>query len=350
MTDPLARLRLQGMDIGVCVTANAGSTDPKDYWRVDAVTEDEVRLSNWSDAASARDSASARDVVSAPTSVALAEFLRTWGPGSAKEVNEKHPGWPQCRPLLTEAGVVLFSKARALAALGFVTQMVDDTLDPVSKVTVYHRPCKKVLASALLPTGGLVLVPESTTVKAAPRPAPLTDSAAVEVSFVPADPRRQFLLQPCTQQDSVAALWCVQGTENANEANMVWAKYSVLGVFGVDFHGRPRPTRAILQGADQVAASSSSAQFGSAATAARTRIRQKQPETAEASSSVSDAAGEEDGGEEVVTYGVEIPVLINSQPIPAGGELLVFRPRAPKREREVAAITVTRLTKAQRRT
>ena len=101
-------------------------------------------------------------------------------------------------------------------------------------------------------------------------------------------------------------LWSVGTTDNEDKANMVWGKYIVQSVTGVDFVGSPLP-----------------------AISEATKKRRSKKETPD----------------EAVEHYVNVPVLINSTNIAPQEELLVYKAREAKRPRETEAITVSKVAK-----
>ncbi len=83
-------------------------------------------------------------------------------------------------------------------------------------------------------------------------------------------------------------------------------------LFGLDFVGKPRP-KVVVQKVNR-------------------KVKSKS----------ADTANPEDEAVEKVAI---VPVLINHKPLKKGDELLLYRPRAEKRIREVEAITIAKLAK-----
>ena len=109
----------------------------------------------------------------------------------------------------------------------------------------------------------------------------------------------------------MSALWYVNVTADQEKANMVWSKYIVQTVMGLDYVGSPPVTP----------------------TVASTRMTKK--------------AKKEDiiGIDEVTEVYVHKPVLVNSKPLQKDEELLMYKAKEKKREREVEAIKVSKLAK-----
>ena len=171
--------------------------------------------------------------------VALQAFLAGWAHGDAKNMVERHPGWPAKLTSATVASRTLVAKGRVLMALGHLTTQLETQFPLVELVDVLSKPARTVVAKSGISAGGLVLVPTTTVVKAVPRANRdmLDQIDTVEVVLRPPDAEHVYFLCPATAPENVSPLWCVRSTVEASEANVVWAKYVVTAVVSADFVG-----------------------------------------------------------------------------------------------------------------
>ncbi len=111
----------------------------------------------------------------------------------------------------------------------------------------------------------------------------------------------QYVLLPCVSDSNVSPLWCVSGTDDDREANMVWQKMVVQHLSGVDF-------------------------IGPAGSCGLKKIKTQQRDvTREAL--------------------VHVPVLVNSKALKSGQELFVFKEKPTKEKQARKPISATDVTR-----
>jgi hypothetical protein len=294
----------------------------------------------------------------ATVEVPMSEFLTHWVVGDPKTQIEDHPGWPGHRTSSLLVARNLFAKGSVLAGLGFLFSYLEKKVEPATKVRILSKPSKKVLAAIDCDTGTIILGPDTTGVKAvskhgfAPEPGG-ADSSLVEVSFLPEDPENAYFLTPCTGLENVSPLWCVATTEDEDKANMVWGKYMVQTLMGMDFAGSVMPQLAAKAASGSGSSGQAADSGGSASTTAASKKAAAKKSAAEKAAAKAAAkkaqlkvqASVPDSDDEAAETMLHIPVLINRWRVAKGEELLVFKPIA-KRTRAatgVAPITITQL-------
>lgn len=299
---PLALLREKGMDVGTIVASGASD----DLYQVAGLSDDAgeatILLEPSTSGAGLR------------TAVKLADFLANWGIRDRKAQIERHPGWPAKRTVKVEAAQLLYTKGIILAAVGSLAVMVDKHFRPAELLDIFVKPSRKVVAMVDCDVGVIVLSPDSTGVKVLPDGRAPEQDGTVEVIMQPPVDECRFVLTPATSADNVSPLWCVATTEKEEESNMSWVNCSVGSLLGVDFVGKPRPKQCLEKSIAR-------------------RVKGK---------SAAEAFNPED---ETVETTVVVPVLLNHKFVKKGAELVLYRPRAEKRMREVEAITIGKLAK-----
>ena len=300
VVDALALLREKGIDVGSVVAA--GFSD--DLYQVAELSDDAGEASVLLEPATS--------VPGLRIAIKLVEFLASWGLRDRKAQIERHPGWPAKRTVMQEAAQLLYAKGLILAAVGSLAVSVDTHFPSLEMVDIFVKPARKVVALDDFAMGVIVLSPDTAGVKVLPDSPAEGQDGTVEVTLVPAVPGSRFVLTPATSADNVSPLWCVATTEKEEDANMTWIKCSIGSLLGFDFVGKPRP-KLVMQ-----------------------KINKKR------TTKTKEVVNPEDEATEKV---VVVPVLINHKPLSKGDELLLYRPRAEKRIREVEAITIAKLAK-----
>lgn len=255
-----------------------------------------------------------------PASVTVEDFLQNWVLVDAKAVVELHRGWPACRSSQTTAGRTLRAKGTILAALGCLTELMDEAAPVVEKLAVLTKPVRRVVATGHHAVAELHLVPETTNVKAMTdaefaATSPEDAASLIEVKIEPPCSGHRFFLVGVTGPDNMAPAWCVRTSVVDNEATCRWTNVEVQMLAGIDFleeHLQPLSKRRKLLG--------------------------KTPPAKAKTTKKLDVVEEA-----VVDTKVTIPLLVNIVPIKDGGELVVHRARVEKRLREPAPITMATL-------
>ena len=314
VVDPRALLRQKGFEIGVSCRLRGAS----DAYRLEAVNAVPPGTSNHMVVLTPLGTVAA----AGQKNEALAEFTANWELITARDVIEAHPGWPAKYTAASDVFRALVAKGKILMAAGALVEHVDKLCRPASRLSVLSKPSRAVVAKEKLEIGGLVLTPTTTSLKNVP----LSDararenleaSAAVEVTFRPADTADAYYLLPAASAESVAPMWCVGTTTEETQANMTWAKYVVQALVAPDFVGDVAPV---------------------ACPGPKLRVNAKKKM----------APGASDATDEATETYVSIPVLINTVVVEAGAPLLVHR-AAVKREREQGPTPITIKKVAQAR-
>ena len=366
VTDVLGRCRAQGMEKGGVVRAG---TDDEAY-RIISFDEDakSVALESCADAAS-------RLKVSADS------FLQDYKPFKREAAEEKHPGWPRNRVRKTQLGQTLANKAVALVALDALSGLLD-TCNPIEeRVDVFVKPARRVVAAKALESRTLVLLPETTNVKAVQEGSDEAEAAAsglaVEVRFAP--PAASGLAA-----EAGAAASSLAAVAGAAASGMAAAEPAAEETPGDDAGAFPSVVFSDAgeseEGDPEDKAAPSLQYFlmpcagqecmapfwlvGSTTDEKKANLgwgeyRVQQLVGADAVGSLKPLAmkrsmrrksGERPNVEdETVQKWVDIPVLVSTKRIAAGEELVVYRSAQAKREKAPAPITMAMLAKRQRR-
>ena len=101
-----------------------------------------------------------------PVSVKVGEFLQLWLRAETREMVESHPGWPKSRSSQTAAGRTLRAKGSIFAALGCISELLDEVTNVEGQVAVHVKPMRRVIAVGNKAVAEVHLVPETTNVKA----------------------------------------------------------------------------------------------------------------------------------------------------------------------------------------
>ena len=204
------------------------------------------------------------------------------------------------------------TRASILLAMASLSQHLDQNWPLSSVIDVLSKPSRKVVMTKDVEKGALILPPESMSVKAGPRDewALAAEAGCVQVRVTPDDSDVVFWLVPMCTEKLMAPLWAVASTPNDWEANLVWGRYAVTVLSGVDYVGV--------------------VPLAEAPPKKRTRKTRKDGDAAE------------DEAQQLV---VSIPVLVNADLLKEGEELRVHRALAAKKQRPAEAITMARLTK-----
>ena len=237
--------------------------------------------------------------------IALDEFLREWVVAASAQLVEKHPSWPASRTSTSETFKVLAAKGAIFVGLGSVSQQLEKFFDPSAKLQIMWKPARKVVASATIPAGGLVLSPDTLNVKALPE-GQAPDGSSVQVEVQPAVPKFTFWLSATASADNVCAYWVVGTTAGESKANMASAKYAVQALVGMDYFGE---TPLVPKTAGRVGKKSAA----------------KRPD------------------DDATSCTIHVPVLVNTVALAPGTELLFYKAPAVKRERTPEPITVSKL-------
>ena len=257
-----------------------------------------------------------------PVSVNVQEFLRHWVLADAKEIVELHPGWPASRCSQTTLSKTLRAKGQIFAALGCITELMDEVASAVDKVSVHVKPIRRVLSKGSQGLGQLHLVPETTNIKVMTNQeyeATSRDDAAalIEVTLEPPCLGHRFFLIGVTGPENMSPAWCVRTTVNDDEATCRWTTVSVQMFLGLDFDEAefmPTLKRRRLIGKTP----------GNMASAPKSRAKKEQI--------IEDA---------IVETKVIIPVLVNVVDLHDGAELMWYKKeKTEKREKAVTPITM----------
>ena len=249
--------------------------------------------------------------------VPMDKFLRNYVAHVPTKEEEVQAGWPAKRVAATSSAALLTQKGLIFSALGTLMQSLEQRHPVVDAVQMLQKPRRMVRAARFIPAGGLVLSPDTMSLKVVSLDT-LDDSdmpynGSVRVELQPSCKENSFWLAPATAKDGLAPLWFCTATEDDRQRNMEWGTFNVQALFGCDYIGGP--------------------------TLAERKRRTIGKSAKSSSSTVSD---------DVATTWVKIPVLVNSKPLAAGDELFVFRNKRPKREKGPEALTVTRMMKMQK--
>ena len=247
--------------------------------------------------------------------VPVDKFLRNYVAHVPTKEEEVQAGWPAKRVAATSSAALLTQKGLIFSALGTLMQSLEQRHPVLDAVQVLQKPRRMVRAARFIPAGGLVLSPDTMSLKVVSLDT-LDDSdmpynGSVRVELQPSCKENSFWLGPAMTKDGCAPLWFCTATEDDRQVNMQWGTFNVQALFGCDYIGGPTLAE---------------------------RKRRTTGKSAK-SSTVSD---------DVATTWVKIPVLVNSKPLAAGDELFVFRNKRPKREKGPEALTVTRMMKMQK--
>ena len=258
-----------------------------------------------------------------PISVKVAEFLQLWLRAEAREMVESHPGWPKSRSSQTATGRTLRAKGSIFAALGCISELLDEITDVQSQVAVHVKPLRRVLAVGDHAVAELHLVPETTNVKAMSdedyaATSPEDAANMIEVTLEPKCVGYRFFLVGVTGADNMAPAWCVRTTQDPDAATCRWTEVQVHMLMGLDYlevEHQPALKKRRIVGKAKPAGS--------------------KPTTKKVEDSL-------------VEVRIIIPVLMNSVPIESGGELLLFKAKALPRPRAQVPITMQALGKSLR--
>ena len=265
-----------------------------------------------------------------PVSMNVQLFLRHWVLADAREIVELHPGWPACRVSQTTLAKTLRAKGQILAAIGCLTELIDEVASAVGKVAVHLKPIRRVLATGFHDVGLLHLVPETTNIKAMTNEeyeATSRDDAAalIEVILDPPCLGHRFFLIGVTGPENMAPAWCVRTRVNDDEATCRRTTVSVQLLLGLEFEEAefmPTLKRRRLFGKTP----------GNIDPAAKSRVKKEQI--------IEDA---------VIETKVIIPVLVNVAALHDGAELMWYKKeKTEKREQAVTPITMGVLTRQLR--
>jgi hypothetical protein len=372
VVEPIALLRSKGFDIGF----HAGS-------KADPATETLYLIheiaSSQSPVRVVLQDAKASDLV---RKVDLPEFLEKWEVRDAKQQTELHKAWPEKRPTSTLAFRTLARRSSICSALAHAAWKIE--CDVGDRVHIVTKPARKVTAACDVPAFGLVLLPETLTVKSRLRNDDATEmpAGALEVRMLPADDTCEHYLLPCAGSDMVAPLWLVNTTEEQMEANLAWTTVQVQVLTGHDFVGPMKPmfetlgkaaplknevsgqaapptTEASGQAAPLTAKAKADAKKAQreASKAQKEADKEQKDATKEQKSSgkgkgkqqppVADVAEVHEGEEMTATeLVILLPALVNVKALCAGDELRVYKAPGPKRSKGPAAsIAVSALAK-----
>jgi hypothetical protein len=297
--DPLAKIRESGYDVGDFVRhLPSGQICKISEARPHAGAE--IRLTKASDGAPAFE-------------LALAAFLAGCTPASAKDLEEKHEGWPQHRAGTADASKNLATRGAVFAALHSAVGSLQSKFAAQDCLELWSKPVRTVKVTAPVAKGGLVLLPETSAMKCVGIQDAVPELAA-EVFVHPGRAERVFLL-PALSSTSVAPYWAVRSTDDPAKANVVVSEASVQVLMGLDFTG---PTQPFPSEAEAVPAPKGAAK------------RKKKDEQKDAAQGTEVAKCTE-----VV---VRFPCLVSSVSLNAGDELLVLA-SGPKEKPKKAPTT-----------
>ena len=128
-----------------------------------------------------------------PEIVEVPNFLKNFMPAEAKDVVERHPGWPRARCSHVVAGKTLRAKGTILTALGALGELLDEAA-PMGKILEVHtKPLRRVVTTCSLQVAGIQLVPETMSVKS------LTDKEFADLSPDEATRLLEVVLTPPCQ-------------------------------------------------------------------------------------------------------------------------------------------------------
>jgi len=301
-----AKMRRQGFDVGFAVTKN--KADPSEgMHRIIDITDTDLGLESL-------DKPVTRHRVE--LGAFLADGWKLADEKARKEILEK---WGLSRVFRTDFGEQVRRRAEVLTALANLASLQKCSAE--NFLDIHLKPTKKVVVKREASAGQILLLPETLDIRVelpdGPKFAKLGATVTgfnaeglIEVSLEP-PPKGRFYLGPAVALDKMGPLWFVRTTADRAEANLEWGAFEVQSLSGVDF----------IEGASGT----------KPAVVVTNRLKSKKGlETAERG--VADRL-------------VRIPVLMNPKKLKAGEELLAFRPTAPKRDKEMAAITYASLAK-----
>jgi hypothetical protein len=290
VVSPLARLRLQGMNIGT-VVARKGSAD---LHTISSIRDDGMVDRILLQAFGGKDG-------EPEDSIELEEFMQEYEVRDPKEQRQGHPFWPSGRLVNNETAERLYLKGQVFTALGCMGALIEKYFSPADSVLVMVKPNKTVLAAKAFQISALVLGPDTNTVKDLKIGKDEMPEKGLEAVFKPANPKFRFFLEAPKGSELCSPAYLVATTEDSKKANVVWSTVSVASLVGFDFVGKQRPK-------------------------------------------ICGPRGEEPDGPSPEAINkhlvVHLPVLINIKPLQQGQELMLFCQRPQKRAaKAVAAIT-----------
>jgi len=304
VTEARGRLRAAGFDIGSLV---ARRTQPDQIFKVTDIS---------GEVSSGKVHLEKLPVVTdqPPETIEVPDFLKNFTPAEAKDVIEHHPGWPRARCFHVPAGKTLRAKGTILTALGALGELLDEAAPKGTVLEVHTKPIRRVVATCPLAVAGVHLLPETLNIKS------LTDADVADLSLdeaarlleVVLDPPcegHRFFASAATANEAMGAAWCVRTSPIEKEATCRWTFVDVPFVIGADFQDtafQPGLKKRRL--------------VGKVTKAATVQI-----------------------DEAVIEVTVTVPVLTNFRPLAAGAELVLFKPMAEKRAKELSAITFATL-------
>ena len=167
ITDPVARLREHGFDIGSYAGSSRGASSQADVYQIA-----EVGTSGGASGQGVDSEASGQGVVvlrcvDAPgllTRVGVNEFLESWEQRKAKAPIEVHVAWPSNRASQCQSLKKLVRRSSIFVALGRLADAAGSHVE--DQVVIFSKPSRRVVAAKDILVGELVMLPETNSVKA----------------------------------------------------------------------------------------------------------------------------------------------------------------------------------------
>ena len=360
VTDSLARLRAQNLDVGSVVGRRG---EEGSFLTIVAVDPKSVRLEVLAGAAAASSSetpagSASNQPAGTPKCVELTVFFTDYVAKNPKDMKVKHPGWP-CED--NDDGDALYERAFLIYASAKVRQYCERScgLPPIQVVDLFTKPSRMAVAKAACPIGGLFLAPLSVKVNSCKTEElhQNTWNKRCEVTRLVNKKKNEkmvFYLSELLTNERAGAYWFVEPTSDPKLVNMQPAIGTFTITGGVELTA-PEKLEMLSRAAAEAAPEKAAAP-AKAATAAKLAAKEKAAAPAKAGAPEPEAAAAEKAAaqakrlpEDAVQEKGRVPILINSKPLAPGDVLYYFckEERGQKRDREPEQLTVGKVMKAR---
>ena len=321
LADALAKIHEHGFDLGCFVTRKA-SADLKGA---------EVDSSQYKVWEARGDTVVLQDQHELLCVLSADELLSCFDLVSTQTVEVVHPQWP-VNYLAHTSYLAHMVKLRIMSALYTASTADYASFD---RVTVMEKPRRAVRSKGEAARGALVLVPNSMKVLTKPTSDPVVEGEVRVVHPITGDfaclSGLRFVLSPLFTKELPCAAWAVRATVDERLANMSWSRVKVSDV-GVS-EGPPERSRP----------ASATSTYAVAVPTSKAKPAGPPPPTPMAS-----AGGSAGASSVACEFALELPVLVNTKPLAAGQELLVFQaPVKAVKRRQPAPVNVAKIMKTK---
>ena len=281
-------------------------------------------------------------------SVAYDVFLKSYQLGKAADVEERIADWEGHAVFSIKEARLLAAKGLVLSSLAVAFEQATARSPVTGQFELLIKPARKLRALKDIPTGGLLLTPDTVSIKveaSADGVVPtrgcgfaadgtlqaLVQHRLPDGSLQHTFPEHTFCLNSSTSEKGLAPFWFVTASSDKKAVNVAWDWLVVTAVTGTEWDELPVLPRVVREEPPaKIAKKKKEDTAASAKGKAKAKAKEEVVDTAE---------------DDIRSTAIYLPVLVNAKPITAGSFLVCYKPPADAKPRQVEAIQPSKLSK-----